>query len=161
MTTYEKHLDNEEQLDGEQAKQFFLAQVNQLFGDIKTWLADTKLSLKQQEVQINEELTGIYTAPKLVISSPQDKLADIQPYGAHIIEAKGRIDVMGFIGTENLGYFINGGPHLSANRQLYKEIQQDGWYWVANTAEPKAGAINKDLFFQLLKWVGDYELKSA
>ncbi|EDN69885.1 conserved hypothetical protein [Beggiatoa sp. PS] len=136
---------------------FFLAQVNQLFGDIKTWLAESKLSIEEQEVQINEELTGIYKAPKLVISSSQEELAEIKPYGAHIIEAKGRIDVMGFIGTENLGYFVNGGPHLSADKRLYKEINTDGWYWVANIAEPKAGAINKSLFLKLITQVSDYE----
>lgn len=143
---------------GEQAKQFFLAKVNQLFGDIQNWLADKKeLHVEQQQVRINEELTGVYIAPTLVISLSQEKLAEVKPYGAHIIEAKGRVDIIGGGRAENIGYFANGGPHLSADRQLYKEIEADGWYWVANTCEPKAGVINKDLFLKLFKGVSHYE----
>ncbi len=151
-----------EEQSGEQAKQFFFSKVNQLFDDIKNWLADKEqLHIEQQEVRINEELTGVYMAPKLVISSPQETLADIKPYGAHIIEAKGRIDIEGLFGIENIGYFINGGPHLSADRQLYKEVEDEGWYWVANTREPQAGAMNKNLLLKLITSVSDYEFKSA
>jgi len=143
---------------GEQAKQFFLSKVNKLFDDIKNWLADKQLHIEQQEVRLNEELTGVYMAPKLVISSSEETLADIKPYGADIIEAKGRIDIIGGGRTENIGYFINGGPRLAADKQLYQEIEADGWYWVANSSEPKAGAINQDLFLKLLKGVSHYEL---
>ncbi len=143
---------------GEQAKPFFLSKVNQLFDDIKNWLADKQLHIEQEEVRLNEELTGVYMAPKLVISSSEETLADIKPYGADIIEAKGRIDIIGGGRTENIGYFINGGPRLAADKQLYQEIEADGWYWVANSSEPKAGAINQDLFLKLLKGVSHYEL---
>jgi hypothetical protein len=147
---------------GEQTKQFFLANVNQLFDDIKNWLADKELHIEQRKVQINEESTGLYTAPTLVISTHRnEKLAEIKPYGACIIEAKGRIDVEGLFRIENIGYFVNGGPHLSADRQLYKEVDADGWYWVANTREPKAAAMNKELLLKLIKSVSHYEFQSA
>ncbi|KHD04749.1 hypothetical protein PN36_19095 [Candidatus Thiomargarita nelsonii] len=70
---------------GEQSKQFFLANVNQLFDEIKNWLADKELHVEQRKVQINEESTGLYTAPTLVISAAQEKLAEIKPYGACIM----------------------------------------------------------------------------
>jgi len=46
----------EEHQQGEQTKPFFLANVNQLFDDIKNWLADKELHIEQRKVQINELL---------------------------------------------------------------------------------------------------------
>jgi hypothetical protein len=147
-----------EHKDGEQTKQFFLTHVNQLFGKAKNWLAEEKWQVKSGETRINEEITGIYTAPTLLINAPNgEELAEIIPKGACIIEAKGRIDIEGFFGIEHIGYFINGGPLLSEARQLYKDVHEDGWYWVANTREPKAGVITKDLLLKLIKSVSDYE----
>ncbi|MCK5524759.1 MAG: hypothetical protein KAI83_16665 [Thiomargarita sp.] len=65
----------------------------------------------------------------LVVKTAQEELAEINPIGACIIEAKGRIDVEGLFGIEHIGYFVNGGPLLSADRQLYEEIDDDGWYF--------------------------------
>ena len=151
-----------EHKDGEQTKRFFLTQIDQLFGEAKNWLSDEKLQVKLGNTKINEEITGVYTAPILLINAPDgEELAKVVPKGACIIEAKGRIDVKGLFGIEHIGYFINGGPLLSADRQLYKEIQDDGWYWVADTREAKAGALTKDLLFKLIKSVSDYEFQST
>lgn len=110
-----------EHKDGEQTKQFFLTHINQLFGKAQNWLAAEKFQVKSGETKINEEITGIYTAPTLLVNAPDgEELAEIIPMGACIIEAKGRIDIEGFFGIEHLGYFINGGTLLRADRQLYK-----------------------------------------
>jgi len=151
-----------EHKDGEKTKQFFLTQVEQLFGEAKNWLSEEKMQVGQGETKINEEITGIYTAPTLLVSAPDgEELAEIIPIGACIIEALGRIDIEGLFGIEHIGYFINGGPLLSAERQLYKEIQEDGWYWIANTREPKAGIITKDLLLELIKSVSHYGFQPA
>ena len=136
---------------GEQTKQFFLANVNQLFDNIKNWLADKELHIEQRTIQINEESTGTYNAPTIVISVAQEKLAEIKPVGACIIEAKGRIDIEGLFRIENIGYFVNGGPHLSANKQLYKEVDADGWYWVAICLPILIGSLHPELHKTLPK----------
>jgi len=140
--------------EGEQTKQFFLDKTNQLFDDCKSWLFEENLLVEQREIELAEELTGDYMVPSLVVkTAAQEELAEINPIGACIIEAKGRIDVEGLFGIEHIGYFVNGGPLLSADRQLYEEIDEDGWYWVENTRTGGASPMNKELLLKLIRSV--------
>lgn len=144
--------------DGELVKQRYLTRVNQLYNDIIHWLKDRKeLRIEQHSVEIGEDLTGFYTAPTLVISSPTEKLAEFKPEGACIIEAEGRIDVLGWLGIEYIIYMVNGGPILGG-QQMFKDIEADGWYWTENNLKNKAHFMNQENFQALFKQATDYAL---
>jgi len=144
--------------NGERVKQRYLTRVNQLYSDITYWLTGhQELHIEQHSVEIAEELTGLYTAPTLVVSSPTDKLAEFKPEGACIIEAEGRIDVLGWLGVEYIIYMVNGGPILGG-QQMFKDIEADGWYWAENNLKNKAHFMNQENFFKLFAQATDYEL---
>jgi hypothetical protein len=146
----------EEPQDGEQLKQRYLTKVNQLFGNIILWLKDTDLQVEQQETQIAEVLTGEYLAPTLSISTNQEKLAEIVPIGACIIEAEGRVDVEGWLGIEHIAYLVNGGPRLNAERKMFPDVDTNGWYWLENNLSGKAHPMNQGSFFNVLTQATDY-----
>ena len=144
--------------DGELVKQRYLTRVNQLYNNITHWLKERQeLRIEQHSVEIGEELIGFYTAPTLVISSPTEKLVEFKPEGACIIEAEGRIDVLGWLGIEYIIYMVNGGPILGG-QQMFKDIEVDGWYWTENNLKNKAHLMNQENFQKLFKQATDYEL---
>ena len=142
----------EEYQHAEQKKQIYLTRVNQLFGNIKNWLKD-EAQVQQQEIEVTEKFTGTYTAPVLLIRTKTgEKLADIKPTGAYIILAEGMIDVEGEFGREHITYMVDGGPNsYKANpknpvqiltEKRFKEIDDDGWYWIEETLEDKVHFVN-------------------
>ena len=144
--------------NGEQIKQRYLTRVNQLFDKIKFWLkVRQELQIKQGEVEIGEDITGFYMAPTLIISSPEEQLAEFKPEGACIMDAEGRIDVLGWLGIEYVIYMVNGGPFLGGKR-VFKDIEADGWYWVENNLKNKAHFMNQANFVKLFKQAAYYEL---
>ncbi len=159
----------EEYQYAEQKKQVYLTRVNQLFGNIKNWLKDDTLQVEQQEIAVTEKFTGTYSAPALSISTQTgEKLADIKPRGAYIILAEGMIDVEGGFGRENLTYMVGGGPDsYKANpknpvqiftEKRFKEIGDDGWYWIEETLEDKVHFLNaKNVLLEIITQVSDYE----
>ncbi|MDM8561752.1 hypothetical protein QUF54_00180 [Candidatus Marithioploca araucensis] len=145
-----------ENQDGELVKQRYLTRVNQLYSDITCWLKDQKeLHLEQHAVEIGEDLTGFYTAPTLVVSSPNEWLAEFKPEGACIIEAEGRIDLLALLGIEYIIYMVNGGPILGGQK-MFKDIDADGWYWTENNLKNKAHFMNQENFLKLFKQVTEY-----
>jgi hypothetical protein len=152
-----KMTDLESKSHGEQVKQTYLARVNQLFTNIPEWLKDyPDLQLERGEVVIGEELTDYYTAPVLVIKTPTQQLAKIEPQGACIMEAEGRIDVYGLFGVEYIIYLVNGGPYLRG-QQMFKDVSDDGWYWVENNLKNQAHTMNKGTFINLFREATDYD----
>jgi hypothetical protein len=152
----------------EQKKQVYLTRVNQLFGDLKNWLKDETLQVKQQNIEIIEKFTGPYTVPSLSISTQSgQKLADINPRGAYVILAEGLIDVDGGFGTEHITFMVDGGPYSyipKDNTQLIKEpmfknIDDNGWYWIEETTDEKVHFINnKNALLDVITKVSYYDL---
>ena len=150
-------IDYAQRTDGEAVKQKYLARIQELFANIKTWLADyPELQIEQSEVEIGEELTDYYLAPVLVIKTPTEQLAKIEPQGACIIDAEGRIDVYGLFGIEYIIYLVNGGPYLR-DEQMFKDVINDGWYWVENNLKNKAHPMNQETFLKMFKEATDYD----
>jgi hypothetical protein len=144
--------------NGEQIKQRYLARVNQLFDNIQLWLQDRQeLQIKQGEVEIGEDLTGFYLAPTLIVSGPEEQLAEFKPEGACIMDAEGRIDVLGWLGIEYVIYMVNDGPFLGG-KKVFKDIDADGWYWVENNLKNKAHFMNQANFVKLFTQASDYAL---
>jgi len=154
----------------QQAKpQIYLSRVNQLFGDIKNWLKDEALQVEQQDIEIVEKLTGPYTVPSLSISTQTgQKLAEINPRGAYIILAEGLIDVDGGFGTEHITFMVDGGPYsyITTSKDstqlikepMFKNIDDNGWYWIEETADEKVHFINnKNALLDVITQVSHYE----
>jgi hypothetical protein len=142
----------EEYQQAEQKKQIYLTRVNQLFGNIKDWLKD-EAQIEQQEIEVTEKFTGTYTVPSLSISTQAgQKLVDLKPKGAYVMLTEGLIDIEGGFGKEYITYMVDGGPDsYKANpknsvqiftEQMFKEIDDDGWYWIEETIENKAHFVN-------------------
>lgn len=149
--------DLEQRTDGETVKQTYLARTYQLFSNIKTWLTDyPDLHVEEGKVEIGEELTDYYTAPVLVIKTSTEEQATIEPQGACIIDAEGRIDVYGPFGTKYIIYLVNGGPYLRGE-QMFKDVTADGWYWVENNLKNKAHPMNKETFINLFMEATRYD----
>jgi len=147
-----------EEQEVEQVKQCFLSRVNQLFGDIKGWLKEKKeLHVEQQNIEIHEKLTGFYMVPTLVITHQTEQLAELKPVGAYIMASEGRVDCLGWLDTEYIIYLVNGGPYLHG-KQMFKDVGDDGWYWVENNLKDKAHPMNKETFFKLFAQASDYGL---
>jgi len=156
----------EEYQYAEQKKQVYLSRVNQLFGNIQNWLKD-EARVEQQEIEVTEKFTGTYTAPVLSISTQTgEKLAEIKPRGVYIILAEGIIDVEGEFGHENITYMVDGGPDsYKANPQnpvqiltekRFKEIDDDGWYWIEDTLEDKVHFVNnKNALLEMITQVSE------
>ncbi len=143
---------------GEQVKQRYLTRVNQLFDNVKLWLKDKQeLQIQQGEVKIGEDLTGFYMAPTLVITNPKEQLAEFKPEGACIMDSEGRIDVLGWLSIEYVIYMVNGGPIL-AGKKMFKDIENDGWYWVENNLKNKAHFMNQVNFIKLFTQATYHEL---
>ena len=153
----------------EQKKQVYLNRVNQLFGHIKNWLKEESVAVKQQDIEIVEKFTGHYTVPSLSISTKAGQaLAEIKPRGAYIILAEGMIDVEGGFGREHITYMVDGGPDSYKakpqnpvqilSEKMFKEIDDDGWYWIEETTDEKVHFINdKNALLDVISQVSYYE----
>ncbi|MCP4110450.1 MAG: hypothetical protein GY749_33840 [Desulfobacteraceae bacterium] len=152
----------------------YLNNISECYAMIEEWLNEKSLSSEQIEYDIHEKASGKYTTKKLLIYKDENKqIAELLPVGAWIIGAKGRIDLIGNFDQQILIYLkkdikmetsvttsINDDEYqeVSKNRHsLYKGFEKAGWYWIGDKRLGKAHFLNKDLFFDLLSEVSDYE----
>ena len=147
----------------------FITDVNNLYNEIDNWLRSQKLSTTREKKDISEEAYGQYSIDQLIISdSTGSKVATLTPVGAGVIGAKGRVDVVGILDRIILVKLEKGGPQISTSvksgeyternaTQLFKGISKDGWYWIESKRLRKARLLDKNLFFDLISEVSDYE----
>jgi hypothetical protein len=148
----------------------FVDSTNNLFSEIESWIAETKLKGTRQETKISEEASGEYKVNKLtLIDESGKKIAEFVPVGTFIIGGNGRID---FKGTIDKAIIVNlevGGPSMTTTVTVggqdetrttifYKGIDKQGWYWIEDKRRGKANFFTKELFIELLREVSDYEL---
>lgn len=93
----------------------------------------------------------------MVITHQTEQLAELKPVGAYIMASEGRVDCLAWLDTEYIIYLVNGGPYLSG-KQVFKDVDDDGWYWVENNLKSKAHSMNKETFFKLFTLASDYGL---
>lgn len=147
----------------------FLKSMDELYDNIGSWLRPYKLTTLQEEIKITEQASGTYKAKKLTIFDKKKEIvASIIPVGAWVIGANGRVDLIGKYDKTIIVNLEKDGPALSttikigdhqetSTRQLYKGIEKTGWYWIEDRRRGKAHLLDKDLFFELLSEVSDYE----
>ncbi|TYT74473.1 hypothetical protein [Desulfobotulus mexicanus] len=147
----------------------FLKSIDTLYNNIRFWLSPYGLSILQEEIEIAEEASGTYKANKFIIQDDKNEtIASIIPVGAWVIAANGRVDLIGkldkviIVNLEKDGLLqspsVKAGDYQdTATKQFYKGIKQAGWYWIEDKRRGKAHLLDKELFFELLSEVSDYE----
>jgi hypothetical protein len=130
---------------------------------IEFWLKNTVLRTQRNKFTLTEELFRSYNA---------FTLKTLLPVGADVIGAEGRIDILGTVDQQGLLYLAAGGPQFnvtmgmgpSATRvphRVFKNVTDDGWYWLENVRLGHARLLDEALFKDLLKGVADlYELSA-
>jgi hypothetical protein len=148
----------------------FVDSVDKLFAEIESWIAQTHLTGKQEEIEIYEEYSGAYMANKLSIEDDKNKkVVEFRPIGAFIIGGNGRIDMFGRIDKAILVHLDPGAPSMTTTMvarddketrtiSLYRGIDRKGWYWIEDGKRGKANFFTQDLFMELLAEVSDYEV---
>ncbi len=146
----------------------YIKSVNNLYNDVEAWAKSLSLSITRKETQIIEEDSGNYKIDKLIVKDNLGNIVvELIPIGAFIIGGNGRVDL---VGTIDKVIFINLGANGSSitrkslninsetlNNTFYKNIDKQGWYWIENSRRGKASFLDKNLFFELLWEVSDYE----
>lgn len=93
-----RHSKQNEALDVEPRRQWWLSKVEALFDEVKSWLnpliEDGTLKYETSEVSINEEWIGHYTTKSATIRLGMEKL-EMMPVGTIILGSFGRIDLKG------------------------------------------------------------------
>lgn len=146
----------------------FLTHVNNLLSSMESWAMAEGLKVSKSEVELNEEVYGRYLAPKITILHPDGSmLAEITPIGASVLGANGRVDMQGYADKVILLDLDAGGPvrhpkHLAGSpepqtRPLFRGIGSAGWYWIENRVSSKGHKLGREVFFDLLAEVADYE----
>jgi len=147
----------------------FVAKVEALLKDLEKWASESYLQTVRGEVDVSEETLGTYSVPSLTISDQYGNfLAEIVPIGTRILGANGRIDLRGRYDKAIVVDLNEGGPTLTTTMidgstdkkrttKFYRGIDQDGWYWIDRTAQPKGHVLTKELFLGLLTQVSDYD----
>lgn len=94
-------------------------------------------------VQIDEQLTGLYSVPSLELSMSGKPGIRLVPKGIYNIGARGRVDARSRLGTQVLVWVEDGGPPLttsfgdgngvgeSSTRPIFTGVRQ-GWAWSDN-----------------------------
>lgn len=151
----------------------YLQEIETLFAAITTWVSDTGLKLRREEITVNEEQSGQYTANRLIVEDANGiKIADISPVAAFVIAADGRLDMNGTVDKAIIVNLRSGGPSITttvhhgnqadvSTKQLYKGVDKSGWYMIDESRRAKAHFFDKELFFDLLAEVSDYELSKS
>jgi len=157
----------------DQILQNFLASIASLYADIDSWLDNTQLKTFREEIELREEACGAYKSQKLsIIKADGTRVADIIPVGAWVIGARGRADLKGKRDEVILVDLEEGGPKIistvkwgdheeTSETKFYNGIKEAGWYWVEDRRRGKAHRIDKELFYELLTEVSDYEFRQS
>ncbi len=152
----------------------YLNNVSECYTMVEEWLNEKSLFSKRIEYDLHEKASGKYITKKLLILKNENKqIAELLPVGAWIIGANGRIDLIGNFDQQILIFLnkdikmkssvttsINDDEYQEVSKNshsLYKGFEKAGWYWIEDKRFGKAHALNKDLFFDLLSEVSDYE----
>jgi len=148
----------------------YIARLNELYSHVGTWIKDARLSVSRDTIELHEEVLGHYEAPALtVLDTQRKKVAELQPAGACIVGAQGRIDLVGLSGREALLYLAKGGPQYETkvtngageenrSKPLFRGVDEAGWYWIERFRPARARHLVKELFLDLVSEVSDYDV---
>lgn len=151
----------------------YTKRLQDLYIQVKKWLAGRPVRFIDKDVNITEMIPGVYQAPALEIRSDKDALmATLEPVGAWIIGALGRVDLKGKSETVNLLYLAKGGGSIHSkittrgdeekrSAPLFRGVEHDGWYWIENARLGRVRSLDAELFLDLLSEISDNEQRFA
>jgi len=149
----------------------FRKAVEYLFTEIDSWLAASPLKTRREDMQINEEASGAYNIQKLLIEDAAGKkIAELVPVAAFVLGADGRVDLDGKYDIARILFIekiepsiamgmTDGGREKASGTLFFKGIDKTGWYYIGDALLARAHFVDKELFFDLLEGVSDYELE--
>ncbi len=147
--------------------------LSKLYGIVeqfmKPYTESASASVSYEDIQLNEEFSGPYTARQLSLTIGKSTIA-FKPIGTMLIGSKGRVDVRGPRGTARLG-LVNGKldnarqmirvtVHLSGKPAQAPPIKSDEpieWIWKIITPAPRMQFVelSEDKFFDMISAVAD------
>ncbi|MBF0233823.1 MAG: hypothetical protein HQK65_12410 [Desulfamplus sp.] len=133
--------------------------LKDLYVSVGSWLSEKNISFKEGEHTLNEEKFGQYNVAKMMINLPDKntKLAELCPVAASVLGADGRVDLICDFDKLIFLYLMPERPDGTIKEVPYKGVEQNAWYWIEDYRRAKAHLIEKELFFELLEVVSDYE----
>ncbi len=153
----------------DQALRTYLEQTESLYASIEQWLAPTGVQTTRDEVELLEEDFGAYTAPAMTIKNGGGRaIARMKPVAAKVLGGDGRVDLIGnhqqhilILLTEEggpkvKGYLPSGTGRETVMTQLYRGVEEPGWYWIESSRRGRAYKVDRVLFFDLLSGASDY-----
>ncbi|HVA45059.1 MAG TPA: hypothetical protein VNH11_01625 [Pirellulales bacterium] len=124
--------------------QTYLNRIDQLYADVRNWMAALEPSARfsESEIELAEQATGAYKAKRLEITRPARHSLSLIPRGRYMVGAEGRVDVHGWLGREILVWVRADAPALGfrfmegnggAPEELYGPPMfpgvAEGWAW--------------------------------
>ena len=141
----------------------YLARVADLYAKVKQWMGniDPSAQLTEENITIQEDPVGKYSAQSMWIDCPSRKRIQLIPRGRWILGAEGRVDIKSDLGMETLVYvegelFISireisdRGTHIgrASSQPLFEDIAQ-GWVYLQNSSVGLMPSLDEDLFHRL------------
>lgn len=143
--------------------EWFNGELDRLARDVKDALesAGHEVNLQQETTTQTEQLSGTYETKRFVFDVDGEIEFTLVPNGIWIIGGKGRADLLGPSGSEKLVYLSAGGPSAkfterpvtstqSSVRQLFEDVDEDGWYWYDDSPSRRAVKLTSDVLESLL-----------
>ncbi len=148
----------------------YLNNISKLYQLVDEWLKEKSFLYEEQDIEICEEASGKYSVRKLIIRNDKnEQIAEIRPIAAWVIGGDGRLDIIGKFDKQIVLYINKERALVKSSATdstgnisdkvypLYKGIDKDGWYWIKDMHIGRAYALDKELFFDLLAEVSDYD----
>ena len=144
--------------------------LGELYEQARGWLSEAGLDCEEKSMALHEERSGQYDAPRLLIRQLDgEPLAELRPIGADILGAEGRVDLHGPLDSRPILYLLTGGPTLHPSsstesgekpqehtRPLFRGIDHEGWYALADREHKSVRTLNRETFLELLEKAVDY-----
>lgn len=143
--------------------------IEKLYEDITNWSNKNNLTTSNNTIEISVDASETAPIKKLLVKDEnQDTIATLIPISAWVIGAKGRIDFVGKNDKAILVYLkanspssvttVNDGIEKETfSKPFFKNIDEDGWYWIEDKRRGKAYKLDNEFFNELLLMVSDYE----
>ena len=138
----------EDRIDWQAEKSFWLAKLDELYTNIAAWLQEyidqEKVRLEFKPIELNEDEIGRYAAREAIISMAH-KVVSLTPIGTALVGAKGRVDLAGPAGVVRL---VLADKRLAGPAVVYRQRL---------VASPQAAALDR----QTLQPLGVLRSKSV
>jgi hypothetical protein len=161
-------METKTELNNNKVSMQYAERLNKLYAQIREWLGEEHYAFEHGSQTLEQMMIGEYTAPTMVIRNKHNRtvVASLEPTGALVIAAAGRVDVHGDIDSDYLLYLMpDSGIYLKTavksgyssheyeekvNLTPYREVPVEGWYRAEMRGLGRVKSVSKELFFDIL-----------